>query len=123
MFVNDCGSHWGARECKVGRLDGGAGPERQHEVAIRVIIHAFCLPLVVRYLFGSIFACSWILNPESAQVAGQVREKRSLIKLGSNQQGDTPFKRIPRASKLNADLSRAVRRQERDDVSVVGMTP
>jgi hypothetical protein len=51
-----------------------------------------------------------VLNPEPAQVAGQVMAKRSLIKLGSIQQGDTPFKRIPRASKLNADLSRPVRR-------------
>jgi hypothetical protein len=64
-----------------------------------------------------------VLNPEPAQVAGQVMAKRSLIKLGSIQQGDTPFKRIPRASKLNADLSGAVRRQEGADVSIVGMTP
>ncbi len=56
-------------------------------------------------------------------MAGQIRAKRSLIKLGSIQQGDTPFKRIPRASKLNADLSSAVRRQEGADVSIVGMTP
>jgi hypothetical protein len=44
--------------------------------------------------FGTIFTRSWILNPESAQLAGQVRAKRSLINLGSIQQGDTPFKRI-----------------------------
>lgn len=64
-----------------------------------------------------------VLNPEPAQVAGQVIAKQSLIKLSSIQQGDTPFKRIPRASKLNADLSGAVRRQEGADVSIVGMTP
>jgi hypothetical protein len=57
-FINDCSGHWGAREWKVGRLDRGVGPERQHEAAIRVIIHAFCLPLVLRDLFGTIFARS-----------------------------------------------------------------
>jgi len=67
-------------------------------------------PWFLRDPFGTIFTRSWILNPESAQLAGQVRAKRSLINLGSIQQGDTPFKRIPRASKLNADLSRPVRR-------------
>jgi hypothetical protein len=104
-------------------LDGGAGSEWQHEAATQAVIHAFCLPLVLRDPFGTIFTRSWILNPESAQLAGQVRAKRSLINLGSIQQGDTPFKRIPRGSKLNADLSRPVRRQEGGDVSIVGMTP
>jgi hypothetical protein len=40
------------------KFGSGAGLEMQHEAAIRVIIHALCRPLVLRALFGTIFARS-----------------------------------------------------------------
>jgi hypothetical protein len=40
------------------KFGSGADPEMQHEAAIRVIIHAFCRPLVLCDLFGTIFARS-----------------------------------------------------------------